>query len=179
MKRLIVVGTDHRLQQTVTQDPRSKTWFPRTGGRNFRRLVVHCIDRLGAQAILEEVHPDQEQREPTICSRIAKERGLTWMCIGSGEPGISDALFERPPQEALQLGIRPVMLAGRHVLNTHRKREEIMRTGIAESFKHHDCVLAVVGFVHLAVLAYHFEAEKIEVEPLMFTFPLVVNEAIS
>jgi hypothetical protein len=176
MKKLILVGTDHRLRQSVSQDPRSKKWAVRTGGRNFRRLVVHCIDKLGAQAIFEEIHPKQEELAPTICSQIAKDRALKWESIGSGEPNHSDALFDRSSEEARRL---PVMLAGRYVLNTHRAREEYMRARIAESLERHGCVLAVVGFMHLAALAYQFDADKIEVEPLIFTFPLVVNEAIS
>jgi|SRR5260221_7159087 len=179
MKKLILIGTDHHLQQTVAQDAHSQKWVARSGGQNFRRLVAHCIDKLGAQAILEEVHPKQEERAPTICSKIAKERGMQWSSIGSGEPGVSDVLFEHPLEEARRLGIKPVMLAGRHVLNTQRKREQTMRAGILERLQQHDCVLAIVGYMHLAVLAYQFDAEGIDVEPLVFTYPLVVNEARS
>jgi hypothetical protein len=41
------------------------------------------------------------------------------------------------------------------------------------------CVMAVVGYVHLGVLATRFEAEDVPVEALMFTDALSVDESKS
>jgi hypothetical protein len=40
----------------------------------------------------------------------------------------------------------------------------------------HDCALAVVGFMHLSILARKFESDQIRVEAMNFTDPLVVDE---
>jgi hypothetical protein len=177
--RLIVIGTDHRLQQAIVQDERAKTWVPRSGGRRYRRLVAYCIEKLGAKAILEETHIDQDRIAPTIGSIIAKERGLVWQCLGLGEPGLSDFLSDPPLVQAIDSGVRPDLLAGIYALNEQKVRERFMYTTIMHSMREHDCVLAVVGFIHLAVLARMFEAEHIAVTALMFTYPLVVDEARS
>jgi hypothetical protein len=41
----------------------------------------------------------------------------------------------------------------------------------------YSCVLAIVGYVHLGVLARIFEAEKVEVEALLVTYPFIVDES--
>ena len=54
-----------------------------------------------------------------------------------------------------------------------------MHTNIAKFIRVHDSVLAVVGLVHLGVLARRFAAEGINVEAFVFTYPLVVDETLS
>jgi hypothetical protein len=132
---------------------------------------------LGAEAILEEAHAEQEWVAPTICSAIAKEHGLRWQPLAMGEPGLSDGLFNPPLVEAIQLGVKPELLAGRYVLETQKMREEHMYTTIGESFQKHDCLLAVVGYAHLGVLANRFDADRIDVEALLFMYPLVIDES--
>jgi len=46
---------------------------------------------------------------------------------------------------------------------------------IMEAVRPHGCVLAVVGFIHLGVLARMLE-EHIDVDAFIFTVPLVVDE---
>jgi hypothetical protein len=174
-KKLILIGTDHRLQMTVTRGPEPNTWVPRSGNR-FRRLIAFCIERLGAEAILEEAHADQERIAPTICSTIAKERGIAWQALAIGEPDLSDGLFDPSIVEAIQLGVKPELLAGRYVMKTHQMRELFMYGRIMASFEKHNCVLAVVGYVHLGVLANRINAEPITVEALLYMYPLVVDE---
>jgi hypothetical protein len=161
--KLILIGTDHRLQQSVRLDPVTKSWVPRDGTR-FRRLVLYCIENLGAKVILEEVHPKQEQVTPTICSVIAKQRGLRWVSLGMGEPGLADVLLYPEP------------LAGKYNLDLHAEREVFMHSTIMQSLHNHDCALAVVGFMHLSILARKFESDQIRVEAMNFTDPLVVDE---
>src|SRR5438067_754589 len=103
--KLILVGTDHRLQQSVAFDAANKKWNPRDGS-HFRKLVVYCVQKLGARLVLEEAHARQEQVAPTLCSIISKEMAVKWEAISLGEPGIPDALFDPPFAEALQSGIR-------------------------------------------------------------------------
>jgi len=176
-QKLILIGTDHRLQMTIAQDPTTKAWVPRTGGQHFRKLIIFCIEQLGAGAILEEAHSEQEGIAPTICSTVAKERGLPWQALAMGEPDLTDALFNPPFGEAMRLRIKPELLAGRYVLKTQISREAFMRQTIMKRFEDHDCLLAVVGYVHLGVLANRFDAEQIRVEALLYMYPLVVDES--
>ena len=131
-------------------------WVPRTGGHRYRKLIAYCIDKLGAKAILEETHVDQERTAPTIASTMAKERGLVWRSLGLGEPGLSDGLLVPPLAEAMRSGVKPELLAGVYDLKTQRIREEFMYSNIAQPMRDHDCVLAVVGYIHLGVLARKF-----------------------
>lgn len=176
--KLVIVGTDHRLQQSIVRDE-TNAWVPRSGGSRYRRLIIHCIEKLGAEAILEEAHEQQESLAPTIASRVAKERGLSWQSIGISQPGLNDGLIYPPLEEAFRSRIVPVLLAGRYDLTTHRVREDFMHDVIAEAMRKHGCVLAVVGYVHLGVLARRFEAEGVPVEALMFTDALSVDESKS
>jgi len=175
-RKLILIGTDHRLQHSVAQGAVTGTWIPRQGMR-FRRLVVYCLDKLGASAILEEVYAEQDRIAPTICSLIAKERNLPWQPISLGQPGVSDGLFDPPLSDAFRLRIMPDILAGRYDLNTQTARESFMRDMITQSLGKHECVLAVVGYVHLGVLAQMFSSEQVHVEALVFTSPLIVDES--
>lgn len=175
---LLIIGTDHRLQQSICRDE-TQAWVPRSGGTRYRRLIVHCIEKLGAQAILEEAHQQQESIAPTIASRIAKECGLSWQSMGLGQPGLNDGLIYPPLEEAFRSRIVPVLLAGRYDLTTHRIREDFMHDMIAEAMRKHGCVLAVVGYVHLGVLARRFEVDDVLVEALTFTDALSVNESNS
>ena|ERR1700730_706022 len=177
--RLIIIGTDHRLQQTVALDNKTKAWVPRSGGHRYRRLIVYCIEKLGVKAILEEAHVDQERIAPTICSILAKERGLDWQAIGLDEPGLSDGLLDPPFFQAVRSGVKPDILAGIYDLKKQKTREEFMQTTIMQYMTTHDCVLAVVGYVHLGVLARMFEADQIPVEAFLFTYPLMVDETES
>jgi hypothetical protein len=177
-KRPILIGTDHRIQMTIAPGPTPNTWIPRTGNR-FRRLIVYCIEKLRAEAILEEAHADQERLAPTICSTIAKGHGIPWQPLAMGEPDLSDGLIDPPIVEAIQQGIRPEVLAGRYVLKTHQARELFFYGSIMKHFEKHDCILAVVGYVHLGVLANSFAAEQVSVEALLFMYPLVLDESKS
>ena len=177
--KLIIIGTDHRLQQTITQNDQTKAWVPRSGGHRYRRLIAHCIEKLGAKAILEETHVNQDRIAPTIGSAIAKERGLIWQCIGLGEPGLSDCLMDPPIAQAMASGVKPDLLAGIYDLNEQKAREEFMFTTIMQFMRRHDCVLVVVGYIHLVALARMFDAERIPVTALVFTYPLVVDDTKS
>jgi hypothetical protein len=177
--KLILIGTDHRLQQTVIRDTNTKAWLPRKDGHRYHTLIAYCIDKLGAKAIVEEAHADQEKTAPTICSKIAKERGLPWQSIGLSEPSHHDALCDPPFMDAVRARVKPDMLAGVYDLQRQGVREEFMHTNIAKFIRVHDSVLAVVGFVHLGVLARRFAAEGINVEAFVFTYPLVVDETLS
>ena len=68
----------------------------------------------------------------------------------------------------MRSGVKPELLARVYDLKTQRIREEFMYSNIAQSMRDHDCVLAVVGYIHLGVLARKFEDEHIPVEPFMF-----------
>jgi hypothetical protein len=175
-RKLILIGTDHRLQHSVAQGVATGTWIPRKG-EQFHRLVVHCIDRLGAVAILEEAHAEQDRIAPTICSGIAKERNLPWQPISLGQPDVFDGLYDPPLGDAFLLCGKPDILAGRYDLNTQTVRESFMREAIAQCVERHACVLAVVGYVHLGVLAQMFMSEGVRVEALLFTSPLIVDES--
>jgi hypothetical protein len=177
-KRLILIGTDHRIQMSVAPGPTPNTWVPRTGNR-FRRLIVYCIEKLRADFILEEAHADQERLAPTICSTIAKERGIAWQALAMGEPDLSDGLIDPPIVEAIQRRIKPEVLAGRYVLKTQQARELFMFGSIMKSFEKHDCILAVVGYVHLGVLANRVDAERVSVEGLLYMYPLALDESRS
>jgi hypothetical protein len=165
--KVVIIGTDHRLQASVMQDPITGRWLRRRG-MNYRRLILYCIDKLGVKAILEETHPKQERVEPSLASVIAKERGLIWQTIGCGE-------IEH--EKALEDDLGP--LAGNFHLETQKYREQLMYDRIMNALQKHDCVLAIVGFTHLGTLARLVEAEKISVAALTFTHPLVVNERLS
>ena len=157
----------------------TKAWVPRTGGRRYRRLIAYCIEKLGAKAILEEAHADQDRIAPTMGSTIAKQRGLAWQCIGLGEPGLSDCLMDPPIAQAMASGIKPDLLAGIYELKEQKAREEFMFAAIMQSLRDHDFVVAVVGYVHLVPLARMFDAERISVEAFVFTYPLIVDETKS
>jgi hypothetical protein len=109
---IVLVGTDHGLQQSVFLDDKTKAGLPRNG-RRYRKLLAYCIDKFGVKAILEETHVDQQCTAPTIASIITSERGLVWQSLGSGgqlEP--SDCLSDPPLIEALRLNVKPELLAG-------------------------------------------------------------------
>jgi hypothetical protein len=142
-------------------------------------LIAHCIENLGVRAILEEAHPDQEGTAPTIGSSVVKERGLVWQSIGLGKPDVSDVLLDPSPIPAVRSGVNPEPLAGIYDLKKHKTREEFMHKTIMDCMRKHECVLAIVGFVHLGVLARMFEADQIPVEAFLFTSPLVVDETKS
>lgn len=177
--KLILIGTDHRLQQSVVQDNEARAWVPRNGGHRYRRLLLYCVDKLGAKAILEETHVNQEHTAPTIGSTLAKQRSLPWKCIGLGEPGLSDCLMDPPLAQAVASMIKPNLLAGIYDLTEQRNREEFMFQKIMEFIREHNSVLAVVGYIHLVPLARMFEVEDISVSAFVFTYPLVVDEAKS
>lgn len=179
MAELLIIGTDHRLQQSIRRDD-NEEWVPRTGGNRYRRLIVHCIEKLGAKAILEEAHERQESIAPTVASKITKERGLVWQSMGPGQPGLNDGLMHPATiAEAFRTGTKPEWLAGRYDLTTQHVREAFMHDAIAEAIWQHGCVLAVAGYVHLGVLARRFETEGVSVEALLFTDALSVDEARS
>jgi hypothetical protein len=98
---LIIIGTDHRLQNSIAQDE-NKAWVSRSGGTRYRRLIVYCIEKLGAKAILEEAHERQESIAPTLASKIVKERGLVWQSMGLGQPGPRDGLMYPTLEEAFR-----------------------------------------------------------------------------
>jgi hypothetical protein len=184
--KLIIIGTDHRLQHSIVQTGQrdGKSIYVTRNGRRYRKLIAHCIEKLGAKAILEETHPNQNKLAPTLASITAKQRGLVWQTLGlDGEgvanPGLSDVLLDVSPVEAARQGIKPEFLAGIYDMDKHRIREQYMYTTIMGALAKHDCVLAVVGFVHLGVLARMVEAERIPVTGFLFTYPLVVDEAKS
>lgn len=177
-KKLILIGTDHRLQMTVAKGPEPQSWIPRSGN-GFRRLIRFCIERLGVEVILEEAHADQERIAPTICSTVAKDKGITWQALAMGEPDLSDGLIDPPIVEAIRSGVKPELLAGRYVLITQQARELFMFGSIIKSLETHESVLAVVGYVHLGVLANRVAAEQITVEALLYMYPLVVDESKS
>jgi hypothetical protein len=177
--KLVLIGTDHRLQTSIVQDATTKVWIPRNGGHRYRKLLAYCLDKLGAKAILEETHPKQEETAPTIASNMAKERGLIWQSLGIGEPGLFDVLPDPPLAEAFHSKVKPEMLAGIYSLEFQKVREDFMHKTIMDAMREHDSVLAVVGFVHLGVLARMFEDEDVPVTALLFTYPLVVDETRS
>lgn len=174
-KKLILIGTDHRIQHSVTKGPNG-AWVRRTSPR-FRKLVTYCVHKLGAKAILEEVLPEQEEVAPTICSQVAKEFKLPWKAISTGEMNLSDALYEQPIEDYIAAGVVPIPLAGRYRLPLHKEREAIMAGLIGDSLLAFECVLTVVGYTHLAVLARDFYEKGVEVQALVFTYPLVVDES--
>jgi hypothetical protein len=132
-RKLILIGTDHRLQTTVAKGPEPLSWLPRSSN-GFRRLVDFCIQKLGVETILEEAHADQEKIAPTFCSIIAKGCGITWQALAMGEPDLSDGLFDPPIVEAIQSGVKPKLLAGKYVLKTQQARELFMFERIINSF---------------------------------------------
>src|SRR5260370_23136568 len=175
--KLILIGTDNRLQYSSTQNPETKAWVPREGQR-FRRLIAHSIEKLGARAILEEAHAREQQVAPTICCAIAKEHGIAWKALALGEPDLSEVLLDTPLNEAMRLGIKPDLLAGRYNLETHKMREAFMFATIIQALQENRSVLASVGSMHLSVLARTLEDSRVSsVEALVFTYPLVVDES--
>jgi hypothetical protein len=177
--RVVIIGTDHRLQHSIVQEPLTKAWVPRKGGHRYRRLIVYCVEKLDVKAILEEAHPDQERTAPTIASTVAKEHGVGWQALGLGEPGLSDVLLDPPLMDAVRSGTKSEMLAGIYNLELQAIREEFMCVTIKQFIREHDCVLAVVGYTHLGVLARMFETESIPVKAFLFTYPLLVDETRS
>lgn len=153
--------------------------MPRDGGHRYRKLLAYCLDKLSAKAILEETHPKQEETAPTIASTMAKERGLVWRSLGIGEPGLFDALLDPPLAEAFHAKVKPEILAGVYSVEFQKVREDFMHTTIMVAVRKYDSVLAIVGFVHLGVLARMFEDERVSVTALLFTYPLVVDETKS
>ena len=79
----------------------------------------------------------------------------------------------------MALRIKPDLLAGVYDLNEQRTREDFMFEKITKSIHEHKNVLAVVGYIHLVPLARMFEAERISLSALIFTYPLVVDETKS
>jgi len=175
VKKVIVIGTDHRIQQSIARDDANKTWIPRTSPQ-YSKLINYCVTKLGAQVILEEAAPEQEKIAPTICSGIAKEHGLVWEPIALGTPALSDGLFDPPLQEAILRNIRPELLAGIYDLAIQQVREDFMYSTTTQQLQKHDCVLVIVGFTHLGVLARRFEAAKIAVDAFSFT-PLLIDQS--
>jgi hypothetical protein len=132
---------------------------------------------LGAKAILEEAHEHQETMAPTIASTMATERGLPWVALGGpGQPGLEDALVVPPLEEAFRTKTVPVLLAGKYRMDLQQTRESLMFNAISAALKANSEVLAIVGYIHLGVLARMFEAEKVEVQAFIFMLPLEVNE---
>jgi len=174
--KLVLIGTDHRLQQSIVRDETNTCWVARNGGHRYRRLIIHCIEKIGVKAILEEAHEKQESIAPTLASTIAKERNLIWQALALGAPDLSDGLFDPPFSELFRSRIKPRMLAGIYDLEKQRVREDFMRELIADALWEHDCVLAIVGYVHVGVLARRFEAEDVSVAALLFTDALSVDE---
>ncbi len=177
---VILVGTDHGLQQSVFQDDKTKAWLPRNGGRRYRKLLAYCINKFGVKAVLEETHVHQERAAPTIGSIMARERGLVWQTLGlGGQPGPSDCLSDPPLIEAMLSNVKPELLAAVYDLKKYSIREAFMYTTILQSLRKHGCVLAVVGYVHLGALARMFEIRQIPVHAFLFTYPLVIDETRS
>ncbi len=172
--KAVLIGTDHRLQSSVAQNE-ERVWVPRSGTR-YRKLISYCLNRLGATAILEEAHVLQESVAPTIASLIAKEQGITWQSMSIGEINLNDLITDPPISEAQRGGIEPEPLAITYNLSMHGLREHHMYTAIIESLRAHNCVLGIVGFAHLGVLARMLENATVQVRPLLFTYPLVVDE---
>jgi hypothetical protein len=80
-------------------------------------------------------------------------------------------------REAMRAGVKPELLAGRYRLELQGGRESFMYATIMQSFQTHDCILAVIGYIHLGVVATKFKGKQIDVEALVFTYPLVVDES--
>src|SRR5260370_16847609 len=78
MMKVILIGTDHRIQTSVVQDETTKAWVPRKGGVLYRKLITYCIEKLGAKVMLEEAHPRQEQTAPPMASPLPKHHILTF-----------------------------------------------------------------------------------------------------
>jgi hypothetical protein len=174
---IVLIGTDHRLQNGIKKDPVTQTWIPRRGGSRYRRLISFCINKRGVTAILEEAHANQEDIYPTIASSLAKAAGIAWKAMGLGAPDFSDGLVDPPFAEAMRLGIAPVLLAGIYNLSTQQIREEFMRSEILNALTEHRRILAIVGYVHLGVLARMLEKEdRFSVTALLFTDALVLDE---
>jgi hypothetical protein len=176
---VVLIGTDHGLQQSVFLDDKTKAWLPRNGFW-YRKLLAYCIREFGIKAVLEETHVDQERKAPTIGSIMAKERGLVWQTLGlAGQPGLYDCLSDPPLIEAILSNVKPELLAGIYDLKKHSAREAFMYTSILQSFQKHGSVLAVVGYIHLGVLARMFETRQMPTHAFIFTYPLVIDETRS
>jgi hypothetical protein len=102
-----------------------------------------------------------------------------WQTLGLGEIDFGDSLLSPPLLEAIYLRVKPELLAGVYALEKQKSREEFMYKTVTDSLREHGCVLAIVGYVHLGVLARMFESDEVPAEALLFTYPLVVDEARS
>jgi hypothetical protein len=110
---------------------------------------------------------------------MAKEHGLPWQTLGLGEPGLEDGILDPPLIEAIRSHVRPEWLAGIYRLEIQKVRDEFMYTTLNTALREHGSVVAIVGYVHLGVLARMFEDESVSVTALLFTAPLVVDETRS
>jgi hypothetical protein len=173
--KLYIVGTDHRLQQSIAAKP-GGGWIQRTGGQRFRRCVSYFLSQ-GVKVICEEVHQRQDEIAPTICSALAKEHKVRWICMGIGEPSPLDVLTDKPLIEAFAAGILPEVIAGRYRLDAQDLRERHMCSILREAVKESGTVLAVVGFMHAGVLARELENEHIAVEAFQMMQGLVLDES--
>jgi hypothetical protein len=168
--KLFIVGTDHRLQQTIAPKA-GGGWIQRTGGRKFLRGITYFLTSLGVKAICEEAHARQEEIAPTICSALAKQYKLPWICIAdSSSPDLEDGLIDFST-------FPPEVIAGRYRLDMQGQREENMCSIIRQTLEQSETVLAVVGFTHAAVLARQFEKEQIPVEVFQMTYGLILDES--
>lgn len=168
--RLFIIGTDHRLQQTVAPK-KGGGWIQRTGGRRFRRCITHFLTSLGVKAICEEAHAQQEEVAPTICSTLAKQHNIPWICLGDTSAPVPDFRF-------IDFSVSPPEpIVGPCPTDVHGPREEHMCSIIRQTLKESKIVLAVVGFMHAGVLARQFEREQIPVELFQMTKGLVLDES--
>lgn len=167
--KLFVVGTDHRLQQTVSKA--NGDWKQRTGGNKYRRCMTHFLSSMGVKAICEEAHAQQEKVAPTICSILAKQFDVPWICIGDDSVPIPDFRFvdftTTPPEP----------IVGPCPLDLNRAREDHMYKLLQQSLVDYGIVLAVVGFMHAGVLAHRFKQEETDVELFQMTTGLVMDES--
>jgi len=166
--KLFIVGTDHRLQQSIAPKD-GGGWIPRTGGRKFRRGIDYFLMALGVKAICEEGHARQEEIAPTICSVLAKQHNVSWTCMAMGEPELQDGLIDLR-------GFPPEVIAGRYRLDKQSQREDYMSSIIRHVLEQSETVLAVVGFTHAGVLGRRFEKDGIPVEVFQMTSGLVLDE---
>jgi hypothetical protein len=168
--QLFIIATDHRLQHT-TAPKVGGGWIQRTGGRRFRRCITHFLVSLGVKAICEEAHAGQDEVAPTICSTLAKQHNVPWICLGDTSAPVPDFRFidwsVSPPEP----------IVGPCPRDVHGPREDYMYSIIRQTLKESEIVLAVVGFMHAGVLARRFETEQIPVELFQMTKGLVLDES--
>lgn len=167
--KLFIIGTDHRLQQSVAPKV-GGGWIQRTGGRKFRRGITYCLTSLGVKAICEEAHAQQKAIAPTICSTLAKQHNVPWIPMAMGEPDLQDGVFDFS-------GFLPEVIAGRYRLDVQTLREEHMCSILQRTLRQFETVLAVVGFTHAGVLARQLEKEQIPIEVFQMMHGLVLDES--